>query len=111
MKKSAFLFSVFFILAAGVLFTSMAKNNLVSVTGYINYYGNAPVVTPAFESDDGKVYLMEIEAGEKCTLEEILSHQGEHIELTGIIEKEESAIAFPISQNGTIIISAYKLVE
>ena len=108
MKKSAFFILVLSISAAWILFTSMARNKTVSVTGQINYYGNSPVETPAFKSDDGNIYLMEIEVGAKFTMEELLSHQGERLELTGIIEQEKEGLAFPLSQNGTIFISTYK---
>ncbi|MBQ9205306.1 MAG: hypothetical protein IJ158_01170 [Treponema sp.] len=111
MKKTTFLLSILSILFAGIFFTSMSSNKTVSERGHINYYGNAPVETPAFVTDSGKIYLMEIEAGSKCTIEEILALQGNYLELTGTIEPEESKIAFPISQDGTFIISSYKKIE
>ena len=111
MKKSGFAVSVLSILVACFLFMSMAKNNLVSVKGYINYYGNAPFVTPAFKTDEGKVYLMEVDKSSKLTLDEILSHQGEHLELTGELEDIDFVQAFPISQDGMIIISSFRQVK
>lgn len=111
MKKSTFALAILSIISAGFLFTSMAANKLTSVKGQINYYGNAPVETPAFKTDDGKVYLMEIDKSSRLMLEELLSHQGSHLELTGEIELEESKLAFPISQDGTIIISSYKITK
>ena len=111
MKKQTLLLSIFSILAAGILLTSMSSNKTVSERGHINYYGNAPVETPAFVTDEGKIYLMEIEAGSKITIEEVLALQGNYLELTGLVEPEESKIAFPISQDGTIVISSYKLIK
>lgn len=111
MKKSVFIISVFSLLIAGLPLAAMSRNKMVSEQGHINYYGNAPMETPAFVTDGGKVYLMEIEAGAKCTMEEILALQGSHIELTGFIEPEESKLAFPVSQDGTIVINSYKPVK
>ena len=111
MKKSTFAIAVLSIISAGLLFTSMASNKLTSVKGQINYYGNAPVETPAFKTDDGKIYLMEIDKASKLTLDEVLAHQGQHLELTGEIEPEESELTFPISQDGTIVISSYKITK
>ena len=110
MKKLKLVVIILSILMAEFLFNSMSINRTVSIRGRINYYGNAPVETPAFKTDDGKVYLMEIEKFSNLTLDELLSHQGEFLELTGEIQKEESKLPFPVSQDGTIIISGYKLV-
>lgn len=111
MKKATFGISILSVILSGFLFTSMAANKTVSIKGHINYYGNAPVTTPAFKTDDGKVYLMEIDKSAKVTLDEILSQQGKHLELTGEIELAESEMSFPISQDGTIIIYKYKLAK
>lgn len=111
MKKSKFVVIILSILIAEFLFSSMSINRAVSIKGYINYYGNVPVETPAFKTDDGKIYLMQGENSSKITLDEILSHQGEYLELTGEIEVEESKTAFPISSDGTISISSFRVIK
>ena len=112
MKRfSVSILSIIAVFTTCLLFMSMAKNNLDSVKGYINYYGNAPFVTPAFKTDEGKVYLMEVDKSSNLTMDQILSHQGEHLELTGEIEAEESELAFPVSQDGTIFVSSFRPVK
>ena len=106
MKK--FVVALFSILTACFLFTSMAKNNLVSVKGHINYYGNAPFAIPAFKTDEGKVYLMEVDKSSKLMIEEILSHQGEHLELTGEIENIDFVQVPVVAADGILIISRIK---
>ena len=106
MKKSLFMLSVLSVFAMGFLFTSGAKNKMVSVKGYINYYGNEPFATPAFKTDDGQIFSMSIEEGAKFALDEILALQGNYLELTGIIEENEEPSLIPT--NGTITIHSYK---
>lgn len=106
MRKTSFAAAVFFVSVAGIMLTSMAGSGLVSARGHIRYYGNAPVATPAFETDDGKVYIMRIEDGARCSIEEVLALQGNHIELTGTIGPALSENEFPVSQDGTFIITS-----
>lgn len=110
MKAKSLFISILTLITISPLFMSMSQNPMGSIRGYINYYGNAPVETPAFKSDDGKIYLLEIDPTAQISLDELLLHAGEHLELSGQIETEESKFALPISQNGTIIITSYKRI-
>lgn len=113
MKKNAFMISAFAFLLTGSLAFSFGGKapETESFTGHINYYGNAPFATPAFEADDGKIYLMEVDETTDHNIEEILALQGSHLELKGTLETESADAAFPVSQSGTIVISDYKLLK
>ena len=112
MKKTTFIIPVLaFLLAGGAAFSFGGKApETETLTGHINYYGNAPFETAAFATDDGKIYLMEADETTQFNIEEILALQGNHIELKGIIEAEKKEV-FPIANEGTIVISEYKLVK
>ena len=112
MKKTTFISSVLAFIVTGSLAFSFGGRapQIETIKGHINYYGNAPFETPAFVCDDGKIYLMETDETKHLNIEEILALQGYHIELTGTLESEQKEL-FPIANEGTIVISEYKLVK
>jgi len=107
MKKTILAFAA--ICAIGLLFTSMGKNKLTSITGHINFYGNVPFEEPAFKSEDGTIFVMGVAPEASFSLKDVLSKQGHRLQLDGTIEKatlEDS----PLGINDKFIIHAYKTI-
>ena len=105
MKKLFFI--TLSLLLCGALFTGMTRNKLVSVKGYIEYYGNVPFAEPGFKADDNSIYALSVAPEATFTLQDILNMQGHYLQLDGTIEKADLAVK-PANAQGTIIIHAYK---
>lgn len=111
MKKAFSSFAAVFALCiCGFLFTGMAKNRLTTVTGYINYYGNAPFAQPVLITDEGDRYAMAVAEDAGFTLKYVTALQGKTLKLEGII-KESAQDELLAGEKKTILIYAYSEAE
>ncbi len=105
MKKIILVFAA--ICTIVLTFTSMGKNKLTSVTGHINFYGNIPFEEPAFKTEDGSIFAMDVAPEASFSLNDVLEKQGYRLQLDGTIEKATLKDQ-PLGVKEKFIIHAYK---
>lgn len=98
-------FCVLFCIVSAQKAPAFAKNRLISVTGVITYYGNAPFAEPAFKADDGTVYALRVSEDAPFTLKDVLLLQGHRLQLDGIVEKNNAALSV---SSVVFVVFAYK---
>ncbi len=91
------------LLLAGAAFAFGKK----TITGYIQIYGNAPHTFVGFVTEDGKQYSLDIDSSAKFTINDISSHQGEMLKLTGVVNDKE-LIGFQTLRDGRFVVSKFK---
>lgn len=109
MKNLKLLFTTFALILAGVAGFSYGGTapEPETVIGHIKFFGNAPVEFPGLETDDGKLYTIQVAEGAKFTLKDITAAQGNKIELTGIIDDSQK-IGLNVLKDGVIVVTAWK---
>lgn len=91
--------------ALSLSFSSPVQN----LKGTVRFYGSSPFIYPGFETEDGKKYTLEVPSENDFTLDELSSHAGELIELTG--KKKGKRLAPNSLPDGHIIVESYEVVS
>lgn len=93
MKKK--IISILLILITSLFFCSFSKNRNIKVTGYIHSAGNVPFNYPVLYGDNEYKYKMYYDNEESKEI--LLSLQGNHIQVKGIVVKDnlEEYIIYP----------------
>ena len=81
-----------------------------SVTGHINFYGNAPFEYPGIKTADGYLYAVQTEKDSGVSIEKIKETQGKLVELTGHVEKKEKLSIFSL-RDGIFVVQDFKILE
>ena len=64
------------------------SSEVVELIGTVSYFGNAPFEFPGFVCEDGKKYGIQISEDATCTLDDLKSHNGDRIKVTGTLTEE-----------------------
>ena len=106
MKKSG-LFVVFVavlsLCSLSLSFSSPVRN----MKGTVSFFGNSPFEYPGFQAEDGSQYTIEVLDGAEFTLDELTSHSGELIEISGKLKKKKGGLSS--LSGGHIIIESYAI--
>jgi hypothetical protein len=97
----------FILLFSTAVFSMSRSKDLHEATGFIRWYGNAPVEYAGFETVDGKLYSLEAAEGASFSLKDITKLQGHLIHLEGRVKKTEGP-AFQELKDGTFIVEKYE---
>ena len=105
MKK---IFLPFFLLLSIFLLSSFSRNNIKTVRGYVQVYGNDPFAYLGIITNDEKEYA--IIAGEE-EISKLWKTQGSKVELKGIITKPKKNILEPdMLKDGKIEVAEWRLM-
>ncbi|MBP5465813.1 MAG: hypothetical protein J6Y13_11660 [Treponema sp.] len=91
--------------ALSLSFSSPVKN----MKGSVRFFGNSPFEYPGFQAEDGSQYTLEVQEGAEFTLDDISSHSGELIELSGKLKKKKGGLAS--LSGGHIIVESYEILS
>lgn len=108
MKKNSF-FPLFATMLSLSALTLSFSSPVQSMRGTIRSYGSSPFIFPGFEAEDGKLYTLEVPSSNDFTLDDLSSHEGELIELTG--KKKGKRLAPYSLSGGHIIVESYEIVS
>lgn len=109
MKK--FIFAVFAALfLAGAAFCGGKADSSAPdhATGYIKWYGNAPMTYPGFVTDDGRIFSLATEDGSEITVDEITALQGRVLVIDGRIDRLQIG-GFQVLKDGVFVVTGYKV--
>ena len=99
------------VLFCSVIFCSYSKNNIKTVKGYIQSYGNVPFTYLGIKTTDDKEYGIVI-ADE--VISELKASQGKLIEVTGLIinlEKDKNILEPGMLKDGKIEVIEWRVLE
>ncbi len=91
--------------ALSLSFSSPVQN----LKGSIQFFGNAPFVFPGFVTEDGSQYTLEAQSGADFTVDDISSHAGELIEISG--KKKKKKVGPNSLSGGHIIVESYEVLS
>lgn len=108
MKKNRLfpLFAALLSLSALSLSFSSPVQNL---RGTVRFFGSSPFTFPGFEAEDGSQYTLEALSGSEFTIDDISSHAGELIEISG--KKKKKKVGPSSLPGGHIIVESYEIVS
>ncbi|MBQ3800639.1 MAG: hypothetical protein II837_10120 [Treponema sp.] len=104
--------NAFAIFAAVLSLSAMSlsfSSPVQKLRGTVRFYGSSPFIYPGFETEDGKKYTLEVPSLNDFTLDELSSHEGELIELTG--KKKGKRLAPHSLPDGHIVVESYEVVS
>ncbi len=97
-----------FLLLSVFLFSSFSRNNIKTVRGYVQVYGNDPFAYLGIITDDEKEYAIIAEEEE---ISKLWKTQGSRVELKGIITKPKKNILEPdMLKDGKIEVAEWRLM-
>ena len=91
--------------ALSLSFSSPVRN----LRGTVRFFGNSPFEYPGFQAEDGSQYTIEAVDGAEFTVEDLSSHAGELIEISGKQKKKKGGLAS--LSGGHIIVESYEIVS
>ena len=91
--------------ALSLSFSSPVRN----MKGTVRFFGNSPFEYPGFQAEDGSQYTIEVQEGAEFTVDDMSSHSGELIEISGKLKKKKGGLSS--LSGGHIIVESYEVVS